>query len=100
MHFVVIAYDQTDDTAAERRIAVREAHLEGAKKFFASGQWIYAVGILDDDSKAIGSVIVCDFESREELDDLWLKHEPYITGEVWGKVDVNPAFVPPFCLPQ
>ena len=96
MQFIVIAYDGTDEKALERRLAVREAHLESAKEMFESGKWLYAAGILNDDGKMIGSMIVCDFHSREELEQ-WLKVEPYVVGKVWKKINVNRAQIAPFC---
>jgi uncharacterized protein YciI len=97
MQFIVIAYDGMDEGALERRLAVREAHLESAKKMFDSGKWLYAAGILDDDGKMIGSMIICDFSSRDELEQQWLKEEPYVVGEVWKEINVNRAQVAPFC---
>ncbi len=49
-----------------------------------------AAAILDDDERMIGSMIVCDFPSRGELD-RWLEVEPYIKGNVWEKVRVHRA---------
>jgi uncharacterized protein YciI len=97
MQFIVVAYDGTDEGALDRRLAVRDAHLKSAKEMFESGKWLYAAGILNDDGKMIGSMIVCEFASRDELEQ-WLKVEPYVTGNVWKKVDVNRAQVAPFCL--
>jgi uncharacterized protein YciI len=96
MQFIVIAYDGTDGGALERRLAVREAHLESAKKMFDSSKWLYAAGILSDDAKMIGSMIICDFPSRDELEQ-WLKVEPYVVGDVWKQINVNRAQVAPFC---
>jgi uncharacterized protein YciI len=45
----------------------------------------------------IGSMIVCDFPSREELEE-WLKEEPYVVGNVWKKINVNRAQVAPLCV--
>ena len=98
MQFIVVAYDGTDEGALERRLAAREAHLKSARELFESGKWLYAAGILDDDGKMIGSMIVCDFPSRDELERQWLKKEPYVTGNVWKKIDINRAQVAPFCL--
>jgi len=95
MQFIVIAYDGADEKALERRLAVREAHLKSARQMFDSGKWLYAAGILDDDGKMIGSMIICDFPSRDELEQ-WLKVEPYVVGEVWKEIKVNRAQVAPF----
>ena len=96
MQFIVIAYDGTDEGALERRLAVRDAHLKSAKELFDNGKWLYAVGILNENGKMIGSMIVCDFPSRDELEEQWLKNEPYMIGKVWEKVEVNRAHVAPF----
>lgn len=98
MQFLVIAYDGTDEEALERRLAAREAHLKSAKKLFESGKWLYAVGILNDEGKAIGSMIVCEFASRDELEQQWLKVEPYVVGNVWKEIKINRAQAAPFGL--
>ena len=95
MQFIVIAYDGIDDKAIERRKAVREDHLKNAKEMFDSGKWLYAAAILDDAGKMIGSMVMCDFVSREELKKQWLNREPYILGKVWEKIDINRARIAP-----
>ena len=95
MQFIVIAYDGIDDKAIERRKAVREDHLKNAKEMFDSGKWLYAAAILDDAGKMIGSMVMCDFVSREELKKQWLNREPYVLGKVWEKIDINRAHVAP-----
>ena len=96
MHFIVIAFDGKDEQAIERRIAAREDHLKEAKEMFDSGKWLYAVGILNDAGVPIGSMVVCDFSSREELENQWLKREPYIIGNVWEKIEIRRAQTAPF----
>ena len=96
MQFLVVAYDGTDAGAMERRLKVREAHLKSAQEMYDTGKWLYATAILNDDGKMIGSMIVCEFPSRDELDQ-WLKEEPYVAGNVWQKIEVNRAQVAPFC---
>ena len=95
MQFIVIAYDGIDDKAIERRKAVREDHLKNAKEMFDSGKWLYAAAILDDAGKMIGSMVMCDFVSREELKKQWLNREPYVLGKVWEKIDINRALAAP-----
>ena len=96
MHFIVIAYDGTDEKAIERRIVVREDHMQVFNEMFDSGKWLYAVGILNDDGVHIGSMVVCDFPSREELEDQWLKRKPYILGNVWENIEIKRAEVATF----
>lgn len=97
MQFVLVAYDGTDEGALGRRMTVREAHLKMGKELYEAGKWLYGAGILDDTGKMIGSMIVCDFPSREEMEKQWLDREPYIAGKVWEKIDIHRAQVPPFC---
>lgn len=93
MQFIVIGYDGKDEKALERRMAVREKHLSLAKEMFDSGKWLYASAILNDDGIMIGSMIVCDYASRGELEEQWLKIEPYILGDVWKTINVHRAMV-------
>jgi hypothetical protein len=41
-----------------------------------------------------GLVLVLDFPTRQELD-AWLKIEPYVLGDVWRRIDVQPFRVGP-----
>lgn len=100
MQFLVLGYDGADDKALERRMAAREAHLALGDKMKAEGTLLYAAAILDDSDKMIGSAMICEFSSREAVDQ-WLKVEPYMTGGVWKRVHVNKARVgPSFVKPQ
>ncbi len=99
MQFLVIGHDGTDDQALSRRMTAREAHLAGVVKMKEEAKAIFGTAILDDQGKMIGSVMVMDFPSREELD-AWLKIEPYVTQEVWLKIEVLPTQVPPVFMPS
>ncbi len=94
MQFLVIGYDGTDEKALERRLAVRAAHIALGDKLRDAGKMLYGAAILDDSEKMIGSILVCQFESRQELDQ-WLKEEPYVTGQVWQEIEVKPCKVGP-----
>jgi len=94
MQFLVMGYDGTDEQALNRRLAVREAHIALGDKMRDAGKMLYGAAILDDSGKMIGSMLVCDFESRIELD-TWLEKEPYITGNVWQKIEIKPCKVGP-----
>jgi uncharacterized protein YciI len=97
MQFLLIAYDGADESALARRMAVREAHLQLGKEMHDAGKWLYAAGILDDAGRMTGSMIVCEFESREQLEKEWLSREPYVAGKVWQKIDIRRAQAAPFC---
>lgn len=84
MQFVIKAYDGVGKL--ERRMEVRPRHLENMAKI--NGKVICAGGLLDEEGKMKGSLMVMEFESRAVLDD-YLKSEPYITDGVWEKVDVE-----------
>lgn len=99
MQFIVTGRDGSDDKALDRRMAAREDHLAMAKKMADSGNWLYAVAILDDDNKMVGSVIVCDFESEDALKSEWLNKEPYVVGEVWKEIEIVKGAVAPIFLP-
>jgi uncharacterized protein YciI len=93
MQFIVIAYDSVAEGTSERRMAVREVHLKQARELYDRGKWLYAAGILSEDGKAIGSMIICDFPTREQLQKEWLDN---IKAKVWEKITINRAQVAPF----
>ena len=95
MQFIVRGLDGKDENALERRMAARENHLAMAKKMYKNKNWLYAAAILSEDGKMTGSVIVCDFESKSQLQSQWLDHEPYILGKVWETVEITRAQVAP-----
>lgn len=78
MQFLVLGYDSTDDDALARHTAVRDEHLAGSQRMYASDRWQDSGALLDDEGTMIGSFIVCDYASREELERHWLRHEPYV----------------------
>lgn len=98
MQFLVLGYDAGDEQAPERRLAAREAHLAHFKAAVEQGAFLYGSAILDDAGKMVGSLIICEFPSRQELQERWLDHEPYILGNVWQRVEVHRAQVPPFLI--
>ncbi|RYY36018.1 MAG: hypothetical protein EOP46_07955 [Sphingobacteriaceae bacterium] len=87
--YVVTAYDYTDEGALERRMNVRPHHFDGARDLKASGNFIKAGAILNAEGKMIGSIMLLQFETDEELE-AWKQGEPYITQKVWETVDVKP----------
>ncbi|PCJ17297.1 MAG: hypothetical protein COA96_17900 [SAR86 cluster bacterium] len=88
MQFVITAYDGKDEKALERRMAVRESHIAGAKKLNEAGNLIAGGAILNDADQMIGSTMYVEFDSREELDQ-WLDNDPYVSGGVWLDITVQ-----------
>ncbi|MDX1314960.1 MAG: YciI family protein, partial [Eudoraea sp.] len=77
MQFLLTAYDGTDSGALDRRLSVREDHLENVAVLKSSGNFIWGGAILDDKGSMVGSVVVYEYDTRKELDRM-LESEPYI----------------------
>jgi len=84
MQFVVKAYD--GEGMLDRRMEVRPRHLEGMNRM--KEHVICAGGLLDDEGKMKGSMLVMEFQSREELDE-YLAQEPYVQEHVWEKIEIE-----------
>ena len=89
MLYVLHAYDYTDEGAYDRRLAVRQAHLDGVRGLKANGHFMLGGALLDPDGKMIGSMMVIDFNSMEQLNE-WLPNDPYVVGRVWDRIDIKP----------
>lgn len=87
--YLVTAYDHTDVDALQRRMNVRPHHLDGAKELKANGNYVLGGAVLNDEGKMIGSVMILQFETEEELQ-AWQQNEPYITQKIWETFDVKP----------
>ena len=84
MRFIITAHD--GENMLEKRMAVRPRHLEGMAKL--GKHIVLAGGLLDDEGKMKGSVLVLDLEDRAALED-YLKNEPYVVEHVWEKIEVE-----------
>ena len=84
MQFIITAHD--GENMLEKRMAVRPRHLEGMAKL--GNHIVCAGGLLDEQGKMKGSVLILDFEDRAALDD-YLKNEPYVVEDVWEKIEVE-----------
>jgi uncharacterized protein len=89
MQYLLVAYDGTDADALDRRLKVREDHLNKISLLKQHGEFKCGGAILDDDGKMIGSMIVYDYPDRQSLD-ASLQHEPYFTEGVWKKIEIRP----------
>ena len=89
MQFFLTVYDGKDDGALDRRMSVREAHINGANQLKEAGHLIAGGAILDEAEQMIGSTMFVEFDSKAELDQ-WLASDPYVTGNVWQDISVLP----------
>jgi uncharacterized protein YciI len=87
--YLVTGYDHTDEGALQRRMDVRPHHLTMARALKAKGNYITGGAILNDEGKMIGSTMLLQFETEEELE-AWKQGEIYITAKIWESVDVKP----------
>ena len=88
VQFVIRAYDGKG--MLEKRMEVRPRHLEGMERI--RQHVVCAGGLQDDEGKMKGSMLVMEFESRQELDE-YLANEPYVLEHVWEKIEVEPINV-------
>lgn len=84
MQFVIKAYD--GEGMLPKRMEVRPRHLEGMERL--RSHIVCAGGLLDDEGKMMGSLLIMEFDSREQLDD-YLTNEPYVKEHVWEKIEVE-----------
>lgn len=92
--FVIIGHDGTDDKALERRLAVREKHLERARKYKITGQLVFGGAILDGEGKMIGSVMLLNDMTQGEVKK-FLDDDPYVKDGVWQNYEVKPFRLAP-----
>ena len=84
MQFVITAYDGAG--MLERRMQVRHLHLEGMERL--KSHLVAAGGLLNEEGKLKGSVLIMKFENREELD-RYLASKVYVTEHVWQTITVE-----------
>lgn len=94
MHFLILAYDGTEPGVYDRRMAVRQSHIDCIAGYKAKGNMIIGAALLDDNEKMIGSIIIADFPDKMELDK-WLNSDPYVTNKVWDKIIIQQCKVAP-----
>lgn len=87
MHYVIHAYDHPDNL--NHRMAVRPAHLDYVRGLKAKGRFLLGGALLDPEGRMIGSMLLLDLESNEQLQE-YLRTDPYIVEGVWDKIDVKP----------
>jgi uncharacterized protein YciI len=83
MKFAIIGYDNPQGEA--KRKLHRAAHLANLESLDRQGRVILA-GPLTDKT---GSLLVLEFETREEAED-FVRHDPYMVYGVFERVEIHP----------
>ena len=68
MLYVVHAYDYTDEQALERRMSVRERHLEGAKILKTGGHFVMGGALLSPEGLSLIHISIARSESAKPAD--------------------------------
>lgn len=84
MKFVIRAID--GEGKLEKRMEVRPLHFEGMDRM--KEHLVCAGGLLDDAGNLKGSLLVMDFQNRQELDE-YLAHEIYVVEHVWEQISID-----------
>lgn len=84
MLYSVIAYDKNDHL--QKRLSLREGHLE----FLSSCDKLKLAGpFLNDKEEPVGSLLVFDVETKEELEAI-LQQDPYAKADLFKSVTISP----------
>jgi uncharacterized protein YciI len=92
--YLLLGYDGTDAEAPARRLKARPAHFAANAPMVEAGAVIAGGALLDDAGNMIGSAMFYNFANRGELY-AWLARDPYITGDVWRRVEIKPMLIAP-----
>lgn len=93
MYYVIFAQDNPNNL--EKRLAVREKHLERLKQLQAEDRLLTAGPnpAIDDENPGeagfTGSTVIAKFNSLEEAKQ-WASQDPYVEAGVYGDVIVKP----------
>lgn len=89
MTYLVIAKDGRDADAPARRARVRERHLEAIRPLVEAGRVPLGGALLDDAGTMIGSAMLLEADSEEEVRAL-VERDIYTREGVWVEVEIHP----------
>lgn len=87
-HCVLVAEDQPG--AATRRAEARPGHFERVQAFAEDGTLACGGALLDAKGEMVGSIAITRHATVAEARAFWAE-DPYVTGGVWGQMDVYPT---------
>ena len=83
MGYAIIAWDGDDAGAVDRRMAVRDRHVENLHGWAADGRLAFGAPLYTPDWKPAGSLMLLQVPDRAGLD-AYLASEPFAAGDVWN----------------
>lgn len=87
--FLILADDFNDPDALNRRLSVREAHLQRMREERIKGAFLVGGAKLNEQGKMHGSMLVVNLENSEAVHN-WVNEDPYVQGKVWEKIEIIP----------
>ncbi len=90
MTFLILARDAEDAEAPQRREEAYEAHIKYMEENILAGKMIYGGALMDEQGQAIGSMIVVNFDTDEQVE-AWLDDEPFAILDVWANIEIIPC---------
>jgi uncharacterized protein YciI len=94
-HTVTIAWDGTDPSALDRRLAARQGHFDRVRPMAADGTLLFGGAILDARGERMtGSVAVTRHTDHAAARAFW-REDPYVTGDVWREMDLHATLLRP-----
>jgi hypothetical protein len=94
MYFIIHATDYKDKDSLQRRMRVREAHMEGMTRLKDKGILHMACARLNDQGDMCGSTLFLEMTDLSQVH-AYLEIEPYITNKVWDKIEISSCLIPP-----
>lgn len=85
--FLIIAKDEKDEGALQRRLSVRQNHLDRMKVELDKEIFVMGGATLDEQGAMNGSMLVIDIEDMAAALK-WINDDPYILGRVWASFEV------------
>jgi len=87
--FLILAEDYTDKDALNRRMAIRETHLQRMREEKKEGRFIIGGAKFNDDGNMYGSMLIVNLDNEEAVKE-WVNIDPYFTAKVWKHIHINP----------
>lgn len=94
MAYLILARDDTDAEAPERRLAARDAHVAFITEEAKAGRLVLGLPLHDEAGRSIGSLMILDVPDREGLD-AYLAGEPFARQDVWQRIETHPFRIAP-----